>query len=107
MGVIFASAPSGTGSLQIVTQTPGQKLFLRGWAAQEDTGTAPAKLQLLDSPGGNQLVPITLAANESVREFVPVESEAGEGIYVATGGLWLSRLVGTTTVTVYYALEQR
>lgn len=104
MSMNTASLPSGTGNAQIVPAAAGKTIFLRGWAASEDTGTGPAKLQILDAAGGNLIVPITLVAGGSIREFVPAESVAQEGIVTTTGGLYVLRVAGTTTVTVYTAV---
>lgn len=100
--LITCSAPSGTASVQLLAPVVG-RIFLRGWAASEDTGTAPAKLQILDAQGGNLLTGITLAANESTREFIQAEGTVNEGIPIPTGGLWLVRNTGTSTAVAFYA----
>jgi len=96
-----ASLPSGTGNAQIVPAVAGKTIFLRGWAASEDTGTGPAKLQILDALGGNLIVPITLIAGASVREFVPAEPAAQGGSRSQPAGFmscaWQARAQSSST----------
>ncbi len=104
MSLNTASLPSGTGNAQIVPAAAGKTIYLRGWAASEDTGTGPARLQIFDAPGGNLLVPITLVSGASIREFVPPEDAAQGGIATTTGGLYVVRVAGTSTLVVYTAV---
>lgn len=54
--------------------------ILHGWGWQEPTNVTPAKFTLTDGPGGPVILPVTLAINQSVRDWL-----AGTGIYVRTG----------------------
>lgn len=70
----FASGSSET----IVFEGAG---VLRGWAFQENTGSAGVDLVIYDGPSGanQQIAPISLIANESTRDYPP-----GNGIVVRT-----------------------
>jgi len=101
MSVTPYPLPSGATSAQIVPPQ-GSPIYLRGWFVSEDTGLAPAKVQILDKPGGNVLLGVTLAPNESIREFFADEAGgAAAGITVASGQLYKLAVSGTATVTVF------
>jgi hypothetical protein len=100
-----AAPKAAPGEEQLLAPTtPVKPIYLVGWTAQEHTATATARLEILDAQGGKMLIPISLLADESIREF-PFGSRipASEtGIQVPGGGLWLVRVTGTASVTVYY-----
>lgn len=65
-----------------------QTVQLLGINFKETTGAATASITLYAGPDSSRLplMYITLAANESVRDFFPVPIEAKDGLYVAVTG---------------------
>lgn len=89
------TAPS---AVKLLSNTAGR---LVGYALKETTGIATAELDLLDGTNvdGDLLAPITLAANQSVRDwFGPAGVSFGIGLYAQlvsgsiTGTVWLGRI---------------
>lgn len=72
---------------------------LRGWAFQETTNAAGAVLTLHDGADDTAplVVPITLATNESTRDYPP-----GNGILLRTG-LFLEMVSGTVQGSIWYS----
>jgi hypothetical protein len=87
---------AGTGNNQI-TSTAGR---LMGFTVAETTGTAGATVRLYSGTDntGTRLSTIALAANESVRDWF-----GPGGITVGASGVFVERVSGNTTVTVYQA----
>ncbi len=94
-----ASSASGTGDGALVAPIAG--LRLHGWSIREDAGTpAAAEVEIhngVDATGA-VLGAITLAASGSQTVF------SVQGI-ACPGGIYLSRVTGTTVVVVYYTVE--
>lgn len=70
--------------------------ILHGWAVKETTNAAPASFNLCDGTGGPVIVPITLATNESTRDWLD-----GAGIIVRTG-LYVDVLSGSVSGTLWF-----
>lgn len=92
--------PFGTlgGSGQKFTLS-GKMLFL-GFAVKETTGSATAEVDLYDGQGsgGILIAPVTLAANESAREFWPRPAiTADNGVAV----VWVSGSVSGSIFVIY------
>jgi hypothetical protein len=87
---------AGTGNNQI-TSTAGR---LMGFTVAETTGTAGAAVRLYSGTDntGTRLSTVALAANESVRDWF-----GPGGITVGASGVFVERVSGNTTVTVYQA----
>lgn len=70
-----------------------------GHSVKESTGNAAAEIDLYDGTGsgGILLCPITLNANESIRDWFPLP-----GVTV-TGGLWADVTAGEVSGAVYFA----
>ena len=92
--------PVGT-ALNAVAMLSNSAGRLVGYALKEATGVGTAELDLLDGTNvdGDLLVPITLAANQSVRDwFGPAGISFGRGLYAQlvsgsiTGTVWLGRI---------------
>lgn len=97
-----ASASAAAGAAQTVYTPPtGNDATLKGWAAKEDTGSGGATIVIEDGQG-NMVVPITLSAGESIREFVPNMDTPEEFSGIRCPALAIHRLAGTSTVTLYY-----
>jgi hypothetical protein len=86
-------APTTTG-IQFITRA-GR---LYGWSFEESTGSAAAKLELVDgtSTGGLIIVSITLLANESTRDIW-----GKPGIRVQNG-VFLNMVSGSARANIYY-----
>lgn len=69
--------------------------ILHGWAYRETTDTTRAELELRDGASGPVVVPITLLAGESTRDWL-----GDVGIYVRTG-LYVAVLSGTVQVSLW------
>jgi len=69
--------------------------ILHGWGWQEPTNTTAAKFELTDGPGGPVILPVTLAINQSVRDWL-----AGAGIYARTG-LSINMISGSLSGAVW------
>lgn len=80
-----------------VTLYTGAAVLL-GWALVETTGTASAALDIRDGTGtaGQSVVPVTLAANESTRDYPP-----GNGIAIQFG-LFIDMTSGSARGTLWY-----
>lgn len=63
--------------------------ILHGWGFRETSDTARAELEVRDGAQGQLIVPITLLAGESTRDWL-----SGTGLYVRTG-LYVAMLTGT------------
>lgn len=103
MTASFVPSPSAGPSAAAVVYTPpsGRDAVLKGWSAKEDTGSGPATVVIEDGQG-NMIVPITLTAGESIREFVPAMDTPEEYSGILCPALAIHRLAGTCTVTLYY-----
>lgn len=71
---------------------------LYGWSFEETTGAAVAQLELIDgsSDSGDRIVPITLLANESTRDWL-----GRPGIQI-TRGVYLKVVAGSVRATIWY-----
>lgn len=88
--VLHASG-TGTGSLAFTNEPTA----LYGFSIRETTGSAAAVVEILNGETGAMVASVSLLAGESVRDwFGPI----GIG---ASAGLYLSRVSGTTKVSVY------
>lgn len=73
--------PTGTTDLSLI----GGKGVLVGWAVKETTGAAVASFDLLDGQvagGPKLLLPVTLAANESTRDWPLVWIPFENGVFL-------------------------
>lgn len=69
--------------------------ILHGWALRETSDTARAELELRDGANGPPIVPVTLVAGQSTRDWL-----SGEGIYVRTG-LYVAMLSGIVQCSLW------
>lgn len=92
--ILAINIPATSTDLAFVTR--GGRLF--GWAVEESTGSATAKLELMDgtSNNGQRIVPITLLANESTRDVW-----GKPGVLIQTG-VWLHLVAGSVRGTIYF-----
>lgn len=91
-----AAAASGTADVQIVAAATSLRLV--GLTAKESAGSPASASFVLrhgTSTAGTPLVHVNLGAGESVRDWF------GPGGMVASSGVYLDRLTGTTDVTVH------
>lgn len=91
--------PAGSGSLQLANG----RWLIRGWAFRERSGVLGATIDITDATkvgGGGPIIPITLAASESTRDFPP-----GDGIIVRAGVFLeiTGNVVGSVLVMPYEA----
>lgn len=72
---------------------------LLGWSVAESTGLATAKFRLRDGTGvsGKLIAPLTLAANESARDWF-----AEQALVINSGALFLEMVSGSIEGTVYW-----
>lgn len=82
----------------------GRRASIMGWAVVENTGTARAQVNIIDGldTTGTIIAPITLAAGESTRDYLPGQGvHAKVGVYAhvvsgqVTGAVWV-RVPGET-----------
>jgi hypothetical protein len=95
MAVSFSSA-SGTGDVQVTSSTPSR---LMGWSAGESAGSpavATAVIRDGTSTSGTPVAIINLAASGGQAVWL-----GPQGI-VCSGGIFLDRVTGTSTFTVFY-----
>lgn len=88
--------------IHIATTTVGQQFITRGgrlygWGFEETTGTTPALCSLIDgtNAGGQTIVPISLLANESTRDFF------GKPGLRVRNGVFLNVISGSVRATIW------
>ena len=70
--------------------------ILHGWAWRETTDAARTEFELRDGSGGPLIVPVTLSAGQSTRDWL-----SGTGILVRTG-LYLRVLSGSVSASLWF-----
>lgn len=88
------NTPATTTDVNLITR--GGRLY--GWAFQEMTGTDRAELELVNgqSNNGDTIVPITLSAGQSTRDWL-----GRPGLRI-TGGVRLNVISGEVSAVIYY-----
>lgn len=101
-GVTGVQAIPFSGAAGVTQVLTSLRAGYAGHSVKESTGAAAAELDIYsgNSAAGIPLAKITLAANESARDYIPFP-------YVdAPGGIFVSVASGSVDASIYVAIEQ-